>query len=165
MTTVILLNEKIAAVPILSASGKRRAVAIIDAEDAEMCSKHKWFLSAGYPATKINGQNCRLHRILMGEVRKGFQVDHANTIVLDARKKNLRVCTPSQNKANSFRHRDNTSGFKGVTFCRATGKWRASIMKNGANKDLGRHIDKGQAAAAYNKAAVELFGEFARMNS
>jgi hypothetical protein len=59
--------------------------------------------------------------------------------------------------------RHNTSGFKGVCRCRESGKWRASISKNGRWIHLGRFATPQAAHAAYADAARKLFGEFARV--
>ncbi len=52
--------------------------------------------------------------------------------------------------------------FKGV---RPNGnRWEARIKKNGKDVYIGYFIDEVWAAKAYNKKAVELFGEFAWLN-
>lgn len=60
--------------------------------------------------------------------------------------------------------RANTSGYKGVSFDRATGKWLAQIQVNRRNKHLGRHANKEDAARSYDKAAKEYFGAGAYQN-
>ena len=59
------------------------------------------------------------------------------------------------------KHRDGTSGYKGVTFDKATGMWKAQIGVNGVNKHLGRYRTAYEAYLAYSYAAVFYFGEFA----
>lgn len=58
--------------------------------------------------------------------------------------------------------RNNTSGYKGVI--RSDGRWVAQIKLNGRSRCLGRFDDVVEAARAYDRAAIELFGEFARPN-
>jgi hypothetical protein len=62
------------------------------------------------------------------------------------------------------KYRSNTSGFKGVTLEKSTGKWRAVIRHNGKNISLGLHVTPEQAAAAYDAKAIELLGARARIN-
>lgn len=74
---------------------------------------------------------------------------------------NLRKATVSQNCANSNLPVNNTSGHKGVSFDKATGKWLAYIMVDYRQKALGRFLTKEAAADAYKRAAEKYFGEFA----
>lgn len=91
-------------------------------------------------------------------------VDHINGNGLDNRRANLRPATPSQNTANARMPSDNTSGFKGVGWFARTGRWRAYITYQGRQKHLGYFDIAEEAALAYDAAARELFGEFARPN-
>lgn len=49
-------------------------------------------------------------------------------------------------------------GFKGVSFNKATGKWRASLRLIGERKYLGGFVCQEDAARAYDDAAVEAWG-------
>jgi hypothetical protein len=99
--------------------------------------------------------------IMTGEWPAG-DIDHINLNRSDDRWSNLRVATESENMANRLAPRNNTSGFKGVSFDRKTKKWRAKITKNYSHHYLGAFDTPEAACAAYSKAAHELFGEFAR---
>jgi hypothetical protein len=74
--------------------------AIVDAEDYERLSKYKWHVDKGdstyYAARGIVGKNFRMHREILN-APEGLVVDHRNHNGLDNRKKNLRLCTRSQN--------------------------------------------------------------------
>ena len=90
-------------------------------------------------------------------------IDHRDGNPANNRWSNLRLATHSQNNANRRRPRHNTSGFKGVSFDRRVGKWKATICKEGHTMCLG-WFDTPQAAhKAYVKAARMLFGELARV--
>ena len=91
-------------------------------------------------------------------------VDHRNGNGLDNQRANLRESTHAQNMANSRRRKDNTSGFKGVSQERRTGRWVAQIQRGGHNFHLGTFGSPEDAARAYDAKAAELFGEFARPN-
>jgi hypothetical protein len=56
------------------------------------------------------------------------------------------------------------AGFKGVDRSVGGTKWRARIMREGKRLFLGNHDTPEEAARAYDAAARELFGEFARLN-
>lgn len=104
-----------------------------------------------------------MHRLIVGAV-KGEIVDHVNGNTLDNRRENLRKCSKSQNAQNSKRHRDGVSGFKGVSFHRRSKTWRARIRNDGREVCLGYFHSPVDAARAYDRAAFEMFGEFAKVN-
>jgi hypothetical protein len=85
-------------------------------------------------------------------------IDHANGDPSDNRLCNLREANRATNAANARRPRDNTSGFKGVSWAKSARKWRATL----AGKHIGIYDTKEDAASAYARAAKELHGEFAR---
>ena len=55
-------------------------------------------------------------------------------------------------------------GSKGSATARSRGKWYATILVKGKAKLLGFFAEEVEAARAYDRAAVEHFGEFARLN-
>jgi HNH endonuclease/AP2 domain len=89
-------------------------------------------------------------------------IDHRDGNRLNNRWSNLRRASYADNAANRRRLPKNTSGFKGVSFDRPKGKWKAQIRKDGKNYFIGRYATAEQAHAAYVAKARELFGEFAR---
>lgn len=98
-------------------------------------------------------------KVVSGEV-----VDHINGDGLDNRKCNLRVCNRAQNGGNSKLRSNNKSGYRGVSRYKNT-LWQVHISAGGAAKRyLGVFKDIKEAAKAYNIAALEYFGEFARLN-
>jgi hypothetical protein len=78
---------------------------------------------------------------------------------------NLRLATRQQHAANRKTFSNNASGFKGVTRQRrGFYKWQARITVNGKTKCLGT-FGPSDAYAAYVKAAKEIFGEYAYVES
>lgn len=90
-------------------------------------------------------------------------VDHANGDRSDNRIENLRKCEQVDNCANQFMHRNNTSGYKGVTKLK-DGLYAAYYGKNGY-RHLGRFGCPIAAAKAYDEAAIRVYGEFAKTNA
>lgn len=138
---------------------------IVDDEDAGRFYGIRWSLLRGrhtnYARGKIRGQTVYMHRIIMSVDGKGVFVDHINRNGLDNRRSNLRICNRTQNGANSM-SRSHSSLFRGVFIDR--GRIRAAIAREGRVVHLGYFAKEVDAAAAYNRAAIEVFGSFASLN-
>ncbi|MBV8473755.1 MAG: HNH endonuclease, partial [Hyphomicrobiales bacterium] len=122
--------------------------------------------TTGYIRVRIDGMFLLAHHVAWAIV-EGFwpeRVDHRHGKEAGNGWANLRLCTPSQNRANTAIPSHNTSGVKGVCFHKATSKWQAQIGVNGKTAHLGIFATKEEAAEAYAKAAREHFGEFARLD-
>lgn len=104
-----------------------------------------------------------MHRIILGAKDSDY-VDHKNGIKTDNRLCNIRICNQSQNGANSKKRKNTSSRFKGVSYRKSRNKFYAHITKNGKTYSLGFFIKEEDAAMAYNKKAIEFFGEYARIN-
>lgn len=142
--------------------------ALIDAEDFGKISAHSWcYHQSGYAfrGMRIGGKNqiIRMHREIT-QAPQELEVDHINGDKLDNRKANLRLVTRQQNSFNTGPRKGSKSQFKGVGWFSRDRKWRARIMLNGKEIHLGLFEREIDAAEAYNSAALEFFGEFARLN-
>ena len=142
------------------------AVALVDDDDYERLSKYNWFFARGYAYRTGIGANGKrtsisMHREIV-DIRPGYECDHINGNRFDNRKANLRQATHTQNLANQKAQVCCTSRFKGVSRDRT--RWQAQIAINNKSQYLGRFIRETDAALAYNDAASNLFGEFARLN-
>lgn len=89
-------------------------------------------------------------------------VDHVNGNQSDNRLANLRIASQGQNMANTKIRSNNTSGFKGVSWCSDTSRWVAQIRKDGKKRTIGRFDTPEAAHRAYCLAADRMHGEFAR---
>jgi hypothetical protein len=146
---------------------------LIDAEDWPRISGFKWSVSSDgggrmYVSTRIGKKKIYLHRMLLN-APDGQRVDHRDGDPLDNRKANLRLATHQQNmfnrrKAKTYGNKPTTSSFKGVSWDNSCGRYKAQIMKDRVNHNLGRFRDQRSAAMAYARAAQEMFGEFAYTN-
>jgi hypothetical protein len=148
---------------------KQGSIVIIDAEDYDLISQWKWHYNNGYAARVIRDKDKKLlkiiwmHRII-NRTPDGMETDHVNGDPLDNRKSNLRSCTHAQNLRNQRAQKNRSSKYRGVVFDKENKKWRALIKLSGKRYCLGRYLSEHDAAIAYNKAALNLFEEFAYQN-
>lgn len=121
----------------------------------------------GYIQVSINYRtNVRAHHVAWVLTHGDWptlDIDHIDGDRSNNAINNLRLATPSQNSANSFRRDKNTSGYKGVSWRRRAKPWSAHIKHMGKSRYLGSFADPAEAHAAYCAAAEQTFGEFARV--
>lgn len=145
-------------------------VALVDDEDHEWLSAWKWqalVVKTKRYAFRTYKQEGRtrtvyMHRAIAADIRG--EVDHVDGDGLNNQRANLRPASDSQQRQNARRRSDNTSGFKGVTRRSGVRPWSARIKRDGICRHLGAFTTPEEAARAYDRAALELFGEFARLN-
>ena len=120
----------------------------------------------GYRYIGIDYKIYREHRLIW-LLHYGYfpeRLDHINRIKDDNRIENLREVTRSQNHMNSKKRKNTTSKYKGVCWDKENNKWRSQIKLKGKLIHLGRFHSEVEAAEAYNRKAIELFGEFKQLN-
>jgi hypothetical protein len=149
----------------------------ISEEDADVMSLGSWTAhgskSGNYACmrTTIGGMRQRvwLHTLIMEELigrslKKDELVDHINQDKLDCRRSNLRMANRTQNNANKGKRKGTSSQYKGVSWSKKHEKWRCYIVIDRKLKHLGLFDDEKEAGLKYNKAAAEVFKEFATLN-
>jgi hypothetical protein len=157
-------------------------VALVDDADYELAMQYRWNVQertrpngrrdmGPYAFTSVPRDDGRnrivwMHRLLMPGVA---QVDHEDTYGLNNQRSNLRPATGTQNQGNRRKARLHdgravSSRWKGVGWFKPAGRWRAYMTQHGHHKHLGYFTDEEDAARAYDAAAREFFGEFARLN-
>jgi hypothetical protein len=147
--------------PILLTDG---IYAYVSACDYEEISKYNWRLvGGGYAGRKEGNKTVLMHRQIMKPPR-GKVIDHIHGNRLDNSRENMRICSRRENSHNKAKHRGSASRFKGVYYNKRRGRWYAAIYFDGRMHHLGYFDDEIKAARAYDRAAVEQFGEFARLN-
>lgn len=152
----------------------KEKVAFVDDEDFERLNEFKWIAwkrpnqekwyalkDSRREKYETSADRKMEHHII--DVPCGLMVDHKNGNGLDNRKENLRIATYQENAFNRKKASSKTtSRFKGVT--RKGNKWQASIGVDRKTIYLGRYDNEESAAAAYDKKATELHGQYASLN-
>lgn len=117
---------------------------------------------------RIDGKEYKAHRLaflyMTGSIPN--YVDHIDGNGLNNSWNNLRMATMQENSFNSKKRCNNKTNYKGVTFKPNNKKnpYKSSITYNGKQKHLGYFLTQEEAAKAYNAAAIEYFGKFAKLN-
>ena len=151
-------------------------VALVDDEDFDRVSSWRWkavkmgrhWRAVRTIRTGPGVDGCRgtiyLHRQITN-APKGMDVDHIDGDSLNNQKSNLRVCTRSENIANSrVQIRKKSSRFKGVIWLKKNSCWQAGITIGGKYIYLKSLQLEEDAARCYDEAARTRFGDFARVN-
>lgn len=105
---------------------------------------------------RLTGKNVTFHEML------GYKkCDHIDRNELNNRKSNLRRCTQAENSRNRSIHKNNSSGYIGVSWNKKSQKWISYIMYDGKYITLGFFENKEQAIIARLQAEKMYYKEFA----
>lgn len=151
--------------------------ATIDTEDLEKLKqfKYKWGAawdprvpayyarSSMYDGMK-NGKGTYkmvyLHRFVM-DAEDGEYIDHKSRNTLDNRKRNLRSITQSKNMQNrSGKNKNNTSGYRNVSYIKDEGKYIVQLQVDGKNKRLGEFDDVHEAGKFAEEMRKKYYGKY-----
>jgi hypothetical protein len=116
-----------------------------------------------YKWVKINSQRYSAHRVIF-YMTHGYcseYIDHIDGNGLNNKPENLRPATLSENKCNQKIYKSNTSGVKGVYWCKPKNTWVAQIAFNNRRRTLGRFKTKELAEEFIDLAREMLHGNFA----
>lgn len=159
----------------------RGKVALVDDEDYERLNRHKWQAisikqkrgTAWYARRMTSLKDgprkaIYMHRDVL-RAPDGMPVDHRDFNGLNNQKKNIRVCSYSENGRRRRKSRGTRSRYKGVAYVKRSDipdrHWQASIRWQGTTHTLGLFAHEKDAALMYNVAAQLFFGEFAYLNN
>lgn len=137
--------------------------ATVDISDLGLVEGRWWSATRSGNTWYAVSRHALLHRVIMGFGPDDPDVDHIDMDGLNNRRSNLRGASRSQNMANT-RARGSTSRFKGVSWSKQNKKWTAQVRRGAKMRCLGHFDDEVAAALAYDAAAIETWGEFARVN-
>lgn len=148
----------------------RGYVALVDDCDYEELSQWRWCAQPS-PRTvyamrkRTDHEACRqitvkMHRHIMS-YPIGLEVDHIDGDGLNNTRANLRIATHIQNGRNRRLDTRSTTGMKGVSLLRDTGKYISYIYAGGKKTHLGTYNTPEDAHQARREAAARIHGEFA----
>jgi len=150
----------------------RGYTALVDDADFPLVSQSRWqarpdrntvYASRGVRDGSGKTKTLYMHVALL-DAGDGLVVDHINGNGLDNRRKNLRIATRGQNVHHSFTTVKNKHGFRGISFIERYQRWQVSMKTGGRNTYVGFYATAEEAARAYDAKALEVYGEFARLN-
>lgn len=121
--------------------------------------------SDGYRRITILDKRYLAHRLAWLYVYREWpqnHIDHINHQTDNNRIENLRDVTQSQNQWNGS-GRTGTSQYKGVSWSKHANKGEAYLTIN-SKQHLGYFTVEKDAARAYDRAALQCFGEYAKLN-
>ena len=148
---------------------------LFDYNNGVLYWKNPWFktrkdkpagtrLNTGYRSICINYNKYLEHRLIYlyhhGVLPK--YIDHVDGDPSNNLIENLRECSNMQNHFNEKKPKNNTSGIKGVSFHKATQKWRANVFLDYKQHYLGLFNDIQEAEKACKEFRNKHHGEFAR---
>lgn len=139
-------------------------VALVDIEDEDLSDKN-WHYHEGYARCQVQRSVVAMHRLVLsrkiGRPLADFErPDHIDCNRLNNRRSNLRLATERQNRFNQL---PRSGSYKGV--CKKDGgRFQASINADYTNFIIGRFDTADEAAWMRDQWALELHGEFARLN-
>jgi hypothetical protein len=136
---------------------------LVDEDRYRDLIKYSWCVDkvTGYALARSGNDIVKMH-IYLTNPPDGKIVDHINNNKLDNRLCNLRICDKSLNAHNRTKKEGTLTDYIGV---RITGnKYYAQIQKDKKQYYLGTFKTQKEAALAYNKKALELYGETANLN-
>ncbi len=148
----------------------------VDAEDYPFLSEFIWSRGSHgdgrtyvyrYETVEQGSNKLYIHRVILA-AGSDEMVDHINGDTLDNRRANLRITTSQGNaqnraKVRTYKKKRPTSPYKGVSWVKARGMYRAYMHLNGKQIHLGYFVDPVEAAKAYDRVVTEHY-EVCRLN-
>lgn len=161
----ITRNEKdIAIIPIYDDVGNITDHAMVSDDKWHECMKFRWSKNSnGYAQGAVKQQLIRLHRFITG-AQEDELVHHQDNNKLNNTDENLKHVDHSTNNHAKSKKKNATSNYHGVWYIKKGDKWGVEIAKDGHRYRLGTYKTEIEAAEAYNKKAIELYGDHAKLN-
>lgn len=108
----------------------------------------------------------KLHRVIMNAKNgRKVHIDHINHNTLDNRKCNLRIISASNNlKHRKSRNKNNTSGYRNVTWSSKENCWIIQLQIEGKRKRFGCFNDVHEAGKVAEEMRQKYYGEYKGSN-
>jgi hypothetical protein len=148
----------------------REYVALVDDDDYAALMKYRWYVHvlpdgrcyAQRTIPRPNQKTVLMHRQILGFPKTA--IDHRDHNGINNQRSNIREATRAENNRNGRIRRDNTSGFRGVSYAPRRNKWLSRIRNGERQVTLGYFNTAREAAYVYDAMAKKLHGEFASLN-
>jgi AP2 domain len=141
-------------------------VALVNDEDFDRVSPLAWWLSDRNPTKlQVRGAQGRTRILLSHFILPGHKfIRHLDGDGLNNTRENLHPLTDPENGISQSLSKANTSGLKGVWWAARDKKWMAMVSCRPKHIHLGSFPDRETAGYAYDRKAVEIYGEHAMTN-
>lgn len=136
--------------------------AIVDRKFYPVIKIHGWSVThSGHVITKISGNIIYLHNLIIGSAPESQAVLHLDDDYLNNKKSNLAF--RSKSIVDHHKKHFHSSIYQGVSLTK-DGRWMVCIKVIGKGNVMGRFQTEEEAARAYDKKAIELYGNDAKLN-
>jgi hypothetical protein len=138
---------------------------LVDEQDAEWLSRYRWrairIRHTWYAVRADSDGLVYMHREIL-DAPAGLIVDHRDGNGLNNTRANLRLVTARENAINAAKRAGCSSRHRGVDWCKSMRAWRVRVWPDGREQLVGYYTTEEEAAEARRRAAVTVYGEFAR---
>lgn len=138
--------------------------ALVDAADADWLLAYRWrairIRHTWYAVRADTEGLVYMHRLIL-DAPDGLIVDHRDGNGLNNTRANLRLVTAHENNINAAKRTGCSSRYRGVDWCKAARAWRARVWGDGREKLIGYFATEEEAARARERAAMQVYGEYA----
>jgi hypothetical protein len=149
-------------------------VAIVCDCHAHLVENHKWYAmwspdTQSFYAVRNSSRLLGKRKVIymhtvINNTPVDIYTDHVNNDTLNNTCTNLRNATREQNQRNKRKQSNNSSGYKGVSYDKQARRWMAYISINGKHSFIDYRDSPEAAAQLYDIAAINQYGEFAKLN-
>lgn len=119
----------------------------------------KWVIPTKRGGFYIKTKSGLFHRLIL-DAKNGQYVDHIDRDTLNNERKNLRICTISENNRNSTPR----GKYKGISYNKINKNWRVRVILNGKTTEIGSFKIEKDAVEARNKVICDFHKEFSYFN-
>ena len=142
--------------------------ALVDDGNYEWLNSYKWHAKKGhntyYARRNVSKTTQLMHRLIMDTWKRDLWIDHIDHNGLNNLVENMRIVDKYQSARNIRVRKGCTSVYKGVYWNTRDKKWEATIYMKPKQTYIGQFDNEDDAGLAYNRRAVDLFGEYAFLN-